>query len=65
MYVEYGTSEASYNSRRGNVAFGKEKIVLVALPVVRVQMEAEEARNVLLHKSFYRRSIVNRIVILL
>jgi hypothetical protein len=36
--------------------------MLVALPVVRVQMEAGAARKVLLHQSFCRKSIVNRIV---
>ena len=37
--------------------------MLVSLRVVRVQMEAAAAaRKVLLHQSFYRKSIVNRIV---
>jgi hypothetical protein len=36
--------------------------MLVALPVVRVQMEAGAARKVLLHQSLYRKIIVNRIV---
>jgi len=37
--------------------------MLVALPLVGAQMEAAaKARKVLLHQSFYRKSIVNRIV---
>jgi hypothetical protein len=36
--------------------------MLVALPVVRVQMEAGAARKVLLHQSFYTKSIVNRML---